>query len=428
VSPPDASGGGLRAWLVAVGSELVVGDVVDTNSAWLAQRLTELGIDVRRVVDVTDDHDDMVAVVQVAIADSDIVIVTGGLGPTADDVTRYAIAEVAGVDLERRVDLAARLEDWFAERDRPMPAVNLVQADLPVGAVALPPVGTAPGFALDIDDALLLCLPGVPSEMRQMTRDTVLPLLRDRGGLAVTLRRTVRTAGITESEVAERCADVVVRLAGAGAPQIAFLASGGQVRVQVAARAPDAAAAHRLVDPVVDEIVAVLGRAVVGLDDEDVEHAVARLLRDRGWTLAVAESVTAGGVGARLAVVPGASEWFAGGAITYTAQAKVDLAGVPEDVLATRGPVSEPTARAMADGIRRRLGTDAALAVVGVAGPTTQGDRPVGTVCLAVTMPGVDDTRTVELPPRSRVDVQHFAVSAALEFLRRRLVRTAAAR
>jgi nicotinamide-nucleotide amidase len=401
VSPPDASGGGLRAWLVAVGSELVVGDVVDTNSAWLAQRLTELGIDVRRVVDVTDDHDDMVAVVQVAIADSDIVIVTGGLGPTADDVTRYAIAEVAGVDLERRVDLAARLEDWFAERDRPMPAVNLVQADLPVGAVALPPVGTAPGFALDIDDALLLCLPGVPSEMRQMTRDTVLPLLRDRGGLAVTLRRTVRTAGITESEVAERCADVVVRLA---------------------------AAAHRLVDPVVDEIVAVLGRAVVGLDDEDVEHAVARLLRDRGWTLAVAESVTAGGVGARLAVVPGASEWFAGGAITYTAQAKVDLAGVPEDVLATRGPVSEPTARAMADGIRRRLGTDAALAVVGVAGPTTQGDRPVGTVCLAVTMPGVDDTRTVELPPRSRVDVQHFAVSAALEFLRRRLVRTAAAR
>ncbi|HEX6257477.1 MAG TPA: competence/damage-inducible protein A [Euzebyales bacterium] len=424
--PPDASGRDLRAWLVAVGSELVVGDVVDTNSAWLAQRLTELGIDVRRVVDVGDDLDDMVPVLRAAIADSDVVVVTGGLGPTADDVTRYAIADVAGVELERRAELAAGLEAYFAERGRSMPPVNLVQADLPVGADVLPPVGTAPGFAVHIDRTLVLCLPGVPSEMRRMTQDAVLPLLRERGGLAVTLRRTVRTAGITESEVAQRCAGLVERLADGDTPQIAFLASGGQVRVQVAARAPDAAAAHARVDPVVDEIVALLGRAVVGLDDEDVEHAVARLLNDRGWTLAVAESVTAGGIGARLAVVPGASTWFAGGVITYATAAKGRLADVPEDVLGTHGPVSEPTARAMADGIRRRLGTDAAVAVVGVAGPTTQGDRPVGTVCLAVTMPGLDDSRTVELPPRSRAEVQHFAVAAALEFLRRRLVRAAA--
>jgi nicotinamide-nucleotide amidase len=415
----------MRAWLVAVGSELVAGDVVDTNSGWLARRLTELGIDVRRVVDVGDDHADMVAVLRAAIADADVVVVTGGLGPTADDVTRYAIADVAGVELERRADLAADLEAWFAQRDRSMPVVNLVQADLPVGAVALAPVGTAPGFALDVDDTLLLCLPGVPSEMRQMTRDAVLPLLRDRGGLAVTLRRTVRTAGIGESAVAERCADLVSRLADENAPQLAFLASGGQVRVQVAARAPDAASAHRLVDPIVEEIVALLGTAVVGLDDEDVEHAVARLLRDRGWTLAVAESITAGGVGARLAVVPGASTWFAGGVITYATPTKATLADVPADVLTAHGPVSEATARAMADGIRRRLETDVAVAVVGVAGPTTQGDRPVGTLCLAVTLPGVDDARTVELPVRSRVDVQHVAVSAALEFLRRRLVRTA---
>lgn len=420
--PPRDPRADLRGAVVAVGSELVVGDAVDTNSAWLARRLTELGVMVRQHTSVGDDHADLVEVLRGAVDDHDVVLVSGGLGPTPDDLTRFAVAEVAGVALARRDDLAAGLRAFFAERDRVMPESNLVQADLPVGAEALPPVGTAPGFALGVDDALVVCVPGVPSEMREMTERSVVPLLRRRGGLAATVSRTVHTAGVAESDVAERCADLVDRVAADGGPRIAFLASRGQTRVRVSARAPDAAAARAVVDPVVDEVVGRLGAAVVGLDDEGVEHAVARLLGHRGWTLAVAESITGGGVGARLVTVPGASDWFAGGVIAYATAAKSTLAGVPEAVLTEHGPVSEETARALAAGVRDRLGTDVGLAVVGVAGPTTQDAWPVGTVCLAAVLPSTAHARTLHLPPRSRVDLQQASATVALEHLRRRLV------
>lgn len=418
---PRERAGDLRAAVVAVGTELVVGDAVDTNSAWLARRLTELGVAVRHHVSVGDDRSELTRVLRDAVAGHDIVVVSGGIGPTPDDLTRFAVARVAGVALERRADLADGLRAFFAERGRSMPEANLVQADLPAGAQALPPIGTAPGFALDIDDAVVVCVPGVPSEMRAMTEDSVVPLLRGRGGLAVTISRTVHTAGVAESEVAHRCADVVAGLTDPRGPTIAFLASRGQTRVRVSARGPDAQAAHALVDPVVDAVVDRLGRYVVGLDDEGVEHAVARLLEQRGWTLAVAESITGGGVGARLVTVPGASTWFAGGVITYATASKSLLADVPDALLARHGPVSEPTALALADGVRTRLGTDVALSVVGVAGPTTQGGVPVGTVCVASVLPTGHAERTLHLPPRARVDVQQFGATAALEHLRRRL-------
>jgi nicotinamide-nucleotide amidase len=262
----------------------------------------------------------------------------------------------------------------------------------------------------------------MPSEMRQMTERSVLPLLRRHGGLATTVRRTVHTAGIGESAVAERCAEVVARLATVGTPQLALLASGGQVRVQITARGPDASAVRALTDPIVDEVIDLLGPAVVGVDDEDIEFGVARQLERRGWTLAVAESITGGGVGARLVTVPGASTWFAGGVIAYATAAKPVLADVPDRVLAEHGPVSEETAAALATGVRDRLHADVALAVVGEAGPTTQGRHEVGTVCLAVALPpDAVHTRTVRLPPRSRVDLQQFAATAALDHLRRRL-------
>jgi nicotinamide-nucleotide amidase len=415
------SGAGLRADVIAVGSELLTGDVVDTNSAWIAQRLSGLGIDVRHVTVVGDVLDDLVGTLRTAIAATDLVVVSGGLGPTPDDLTRFAVADVAGVPLERRADLVDEIRSFFAERGRRMAGTNLVQADLPVGAAVIPPAGTAPGFSVDVADTLVIALPGVPGELHTMMDRSVTPLLRRRGGLAVTVSRNVHTAGVAESDVAERCADVVDRVHRAGRAQVAFLASQGRTRVRISARARDAAAAHAVVDAVVAEVVDLLGPAVVGLDDEGVEHAIARILEARGWTLAVAESITGGGVGARLVTVPGASGWFTGGVVTYATAAKSVLAGVPERVLAEHGPVSEETARALAVGVRDRLGADVGLAVVGVAGPTTQGDSGIGTVCLAVAGPGGVHTRTVRLPPRSRVEVQGFATTTALEYLRRRL-------
>lgn len=416
---PDGAAA-LRAQIVAVGTELVTGDTVDTNSAWLAGRLTDLGIDVRGHATVGDHEHELLTVLRAATTGSDVVVVTGGLGPTPDDLTRFAVARLAGVALERRPALVDDIRAYFADRGREMAETNLVQADLPAGAQVIDPVGTAPGFVLRVAGVLLVCLPGVPAEMRQMTERGVVPLLRRHGGLSATVRRTVRTAGIAESTVAERCAELFARLSRTNNTQLAFYSSRGETRVRVTARARDEPAAHALTDPIVAEVVQLLGAAVVGLDDEGVESVIARQLQQRGWTLAVAESITGGGVGARLVSVPGASEWFAGGVIAYATASKPTLAGVPERVLAEHGPVSEETAAALATGVRDRLDADAALAVVGVAGPTTQGRRRVGTVCPAVALPAeVVRTRTVRLSPRSRQDLQQFSASVALDYLRR---------
>jgi nicotinamide-nucleotide amidase len=412
----------VRAEIVAIGTELLLGEHVDTNSTWISARLAEVGVDVFRHVTVGDNIERMRAVLTDAAGRADAVVVTGGLGPTQDDLTRVAVAQVAGVELERRHDLAQRIADYFARGGRSMPERNLVQADLPAGARVIPPAGTAPGFAVDVGDAVVYCLPGVPSEMEQMFTASVLPDLIERGGLATTLSRLVRTAGIAESAVAELCAPLVGRLDAAGNPTIAFLASGGQTRVRVTAKAPSREAAAAALDPVVDELVGLLGASVVGLDGEDIEHAVARRLGRLGWTLAVAESVTGGGVSARLTGVPGASRWFRGGLVVYATDMKMTLAGVDPQILDRHGPVAEETAGALAVGAAERLGADVGLGVVGVAGPDPQDGVPVGTVCVGVRLPAVGvRTRTVRLPGRGRHELQRFAVTAGIEYLRRRL-------
>ncbi len=414
----------MRAELVAVGSELLLGESVDTNSAWISARLAEIGVDVYRHTTVGDNVGRMADVLREALRRSDAVIVTGGLGPTQDDLTRNAVARVAGVDLRRHDEIVDHLGAYFARIGRRLTDNNLVQADLPVGARVIDPVGTAPGFALEVGDAVVYALPGVPREMEAMLEGAVVPELAGRGGRATTVSRVVRTAGIAEAAVADLSAPVVRRLDESGNPTVAFLATRGETRVRVTGKAPARAEALALVDPVVDELLDLLGTNVVGVDDEGVEHAVARQLDRLGWSLAVAESVTAGGVGARLATVPGASGWFLGGLVTYATHAKRALAGVDPAVLDSHGPVSEPVAARLTEEARDRLGADVALGVVGVAGPTDQGGVPVGTVCVAVTGPapaGPDAVRTVRLPRRARVETQQWAASVALDFLRRRL-------
>jgi nicotinamide-nucleotide amidase len=412
----------VRAEVIAIGSELLLGDAVDTNSAWISARLAEIGVDVHRHTTVGDNIERMADVIGEAAQRADAVLVTGGLGPTADDLTRIAVARVAGVELERRHDLAEYLYRYWAAAGREMPESNLVQADLPAGAHVLQAVGTAPGFMVEVGDATVWCVPGVPREMEAMVARDVLPALREQAGSATTVSRVVRTAGMAESAVGEACAPVVDRLAATGNPTLAFLASKGETRVRLTAKAATRDDALALLDPLVDEVVAVLGPNVAGIDDEGLEFTIARQLRALGLTLAVGESITGGGVSARLVRVPGASEWLRGSLVTYATQLKAQLGGVDADDLAEWGPVSEATAGALAEGTRRRLGADVGLAVVGVAGPTTQGGQPVGFTCVGVSLPdGPPQTTSRRLPARTRTEVQEFAASMALDFLRRRL-------
>ena len=413
----------MRAELVAVGSELLLGELSDTNSTWLSARLAEIGVAVARHAAVGDDVDAIVDVLAGSLGRADLVVVTGGLGPTQDDLTRDAVARVAGVPLRHDAGLAAHVEAAFSSRGRVMPPSNLVQAEIPVGATVLAPIGTAAGFALEVDEALLVCLPGVPHEMRQMTAESLMPLLTGRGGLAVTVTQQVRTAGMAESDVAERVGPFLVDLRGPEAPVVAFLASRAETRVKVTATAPDRDAALARTQPLVDRIVAVLGSGVVGLDDEGAEHAVARAVRSAGLTLATAESVTGGGLGARLVRVPGASTWYRGGLVVYQTAVKTTLAGVDAGLLDRDGPVSEATAGALARGAADRLGADVGVAVVGVAGPDPQGGREVGTVIVGVALPDATvQTRETVLPAaREREQVQEWAASVALDVLRRRL-------
>ena len=411
----------MRAELIAVGSELLLGEHVDTNSAWISARLAEVGVDVFRHVTVGDNVARMAATFQEAAMRSETVIVTGGLGPTQDDLTRVAVAQVADVALRRDPELVEHLRTTFARSGRAMPENNLVQADLPQGARVLAPVGTAAGFAVDVGTATIYCVPGVPQEMEVMVARDVLPALVSRGGLAATVSRLVRTAGMAESAVAQTLEPVVERLEGQPVT-VAFLASRGETRVRVTGKSTSRDAALALVDPVVDEVVGLLGSGVAGLDEEGPEYAVGRALLRRGWTLAVAESVTGGHLGARIVGVPGASDWFRGGLLVYTEEAKVALAGMDRELLARVGPVSEETAAALAQGARTRLGAQVGVGVVGVAGPATQGGRDVGTVCLGLAgLDGGVQTRELRLPSRSRAQVQEWAASAALDYLRRRL-------
>ena len=412
----------MKAELVAIGSELLLGDAVDTNSAWISARLAEIGVDVHRHSTVGDNVDRMAEVIGGAAQRADHVVVTGGLGPTADDLTRIAVARVVGVELERRHELAEYLYQYWAAGGREMPESNLVQADLPLGAQVLDPVGTAAGFRVEVGASSVWCVPGVPREMEAMVTRDVLPVLRAAGGEATTVSRVVRTAGMAESAVGEACAPVVDRLAAAGNPTLAFLASKGETRVRLTAKATTREDALALLDPLVDEVVAILGPNVAGVDDEGLEWAIARQLRTLGLTLAVGESVTGGGVSARLVKVPGASEWFRGSVVTYATDLKATLGGVDGEALAASGPVSEATAGALAAGTRKQLGADVGLAVVGVAGPATQGGQPVGFTCVGAALPdGTVVTASRRLPARARSEVQEFAASMALDFLRRRL-------
>jgi nicotinamide-nucleotide amidase len=364
-----------------------------------------------------------VSVIRIALDRSDAVIVCGGLGPTQDDITRDALALVMGVELVRDDAIVERIRGMFGSRGRHMPDNNLLQADVPVGATTLAhQPGTAPGLRCPIGDKVMYAVPGVPYEMREMVELDVIPDLRARSGETATiLSRTLRTWGESESGLAERLARRIEVLDRIGNPTLAFLASGIEgLKVRITAKAPDEATARELLATEEQELRTLLGDLVFGTDEESMEHAVALLLDAQGLTLGLAESVTGGLIGARLTAVAGASGFFRGAIVSYDSRVKFDLLDVPE------GPVvSAEAAEAMAEGARTRLGADIGLSVTGVAGPSEQDGRPVGTVFFGLAMDGRLEHAEVRLPG-DRQRIREFSAISALNLLRLRLLLRAA--
>ena len=409
----------MRCELVAVGTELLLGQVVDTNSVWMAERLAASGIDCHFHTSVGDNVDRIVSAFRIALDRADAVIVCGGLGPTQDDITREAIAAVMGVPLERDEAVLDRIRSMFAARGREMVASNARQADVPRGATVIAQTrGTAPGLVCPIGSKVLYAVPGVPYEMEDMLTRAVLPDLVARAGSRSTIvSRVVRTWGLAESTLAERVAPRLDALEAAGNPTLAFLASGMEgIKVRVTAKAGSSSAALAMVDAEEAELRALLGTLVFGVDGDTMESAVGALLAAAGLTLGLAESMTGGLVASRLVNVEGASAWFTGSVVAYDPRVKFDVLGVPE------GPVvSEPAAAAMAEGAARVLGAGVGLAVTGVAGPAEQDGMPVGTVFFGLHLDGATEV-TRHTMPGDRERIRQFATVSLLDSLRRRLL------
>lgn len=400
----------MRGAVLAVGTELLLGDVVNSNAAWLGRQLAAAGVEVVASEALPDDLDVLVAAVHRHLSQVDVLVLSGGLGPTVDDLTREAVAAALGAPLVRDPRIEQQLRDRFAGWGRPMPDAVLQQADVPAGAEALDnPAGTAPGLWLAKDGKVVVALPGPPHELRAAAT-TVWPRLSALTGRVVTTRQ-VLVHGVGESAVAERV-EAVVRLPDG--VSLSYLASGGLVRVRFTTTGDPS-----VLEPLVAATDAALAEHVWGHDDQTVEGVVQDALLRRDQTVAVAESLTGGALSAALSGRPGSSATFRGGLVVYATDLKESLAGVPGPVLQASGAVAGDTAAALAAGVRERLGATWGLAVTGVAGPDEQEGKPVGTVFLAVAGPSAE-VLEVRLPG-DRDRVRALTVQSALHLLRRHL-------
>lgn len=412
----------MRCDVVAVGTELLLGQIIDTNSAWLGEQLALAGIDSCLQVKVGDNLGRMVKAIRQTLAEADAIIICGGLGPTHDDITREAIAEVMGVELEFDDEIGMAISEMFASRNRRMPEINMRQAMVPRGATAIAQRrGTAPGLICPVGDKVMYAVPGVPYELFEMYERAILPdLLQRSGSASVIASRTLRTWGDSESGLNERLFDVIDELEKNGNPTLAFLASGWEgIKVRLTAKASNTREVTALLDEWDSRVRQAIGDIVFGVDTDTMESVVLNMMRERGLTLGLAESVTGGLVSGRLSSIAGSSDVLRGCVVSYASAVKFDVLGV------TPGPViNEHAAVEMAKGAQRVLGASIGLSLTGVAGPAEQEGMAAGTLCVGLALPdGSTQSATLQLPG-SRDTMRQLSVISALNVLRQALQRS----
>jgi nicotinamide-nucleotide amidase len=415
----------MKAEIISIGTELTSGQNLDTNAPWLSQRLGEIGIPVGWHTTVADDLHDNIEAFRTATRRAQIVLATGGVGPTLDDLTRDALAQLAGVELVLDPDSLEHIRQLFARRQRPMPDRNRVQALFPAGAeVLFNPLGTAPGIWMQIGGGIVAALPGVPTEMMAMFTEQVRPrLLKLESSGGVLIQRKINTFGAGESAVEEKLGELTKR---GRVPEVGITASDAIISLRILARAATAAEAQQQIAPVEQAIRDRLGSLIFGVDEEQLQEVVMRTLMDRRQTVATAESITAGLVVARLADVPGASACLMGGMVCYDNRIKIELLGVPEDLIASRGVISAEVVEAMALGCRARFRTDFAISTVGLAGPGGgTPEKPVGLAFAGLAWDGGVASRGFNWSG-TRQEIRSRTAKMALNLLRLHLLQSVA--
>jgi competence/damage-inducible protein CinA-like protein len=409
----------MRAEIIGVGTEILLGQICNNNAQWISQRLAEIGVDVLHHQAVGDNEARIAEAFRLALSRADVVIATGGLGPTQDDITREGLAAALDVGLVRHPEIEDFLRQKFARLQREMPEINLRQADVPAGGrYILPDRGTAPGLVFESEAGKrVYVVPGVPAEMKEMMSGTILPELGQLGGPAALVSRTIRVTGIAESKVAELLDDLFRESTN---PTVAYLASSGEVKIRLTAKASGRSEADALIEPVAGQVAARLAGFVFTTSDEELEQVVGRMLKASGLTVACGESLTGGSLAHRLSAAPGSSTYFKGSAVCYTAEAKHDVLGVSRETIEGPGVVSEECAREMAQGARRIFRADLGVALTGVAGPDPHDDKSPGTVCVGLASEGGVESRSFRAPG-DRDMVRRWAEQAALDQLRRHL-------
>lgn len=412
----------MNAQIISTGTELTIGQTLDTNAAWLAQQLAALGIPCTKHVVVPDDRAAIASAITAASQESDLVLLTGGLGPTPDDLTRFALADCLGVELYHHQPSLVQIEEFFRRRRRTMLESNRVQALFPRTAEPIENTcGTAPGMHARLHRADVYVMPGVPFEMRTMFERDIRPALLASASGRVILQHTLRTFGAAEAEIGDQLADLMRRGRN---PSVGTGASELIISIRVNAAGTDAAEARALLKADVTEIRRRLDQVVFGEGDETLSHAVAKPLTEQGKTISTAESCTGGLIAKWLTDVPGSSVYFVQAFVTYSNEAKCRLLGIPTELIEAHGAVSAETAEAMAASCRRLAGTDYALSITGIAGPTGGSDaKPVGLVYIALADESgviVKELRLGETLPRSAI--RDRSAKAALNLLRLRLI------
>lgn len=412
----------MKVEIITIGDEILIGQIVDTNSAWMAQKLNAIGANVSRIVTITDTLDDIKSALADAEKRADVVLITGGLGPTKDDVTKIALAEHYNCGFTLHEPIVEHIKKLFATFGKEITELNRQQANLPSACEPLQnDNGTAPGMWFDSDDTIVVSMPGVPYEMKGIMSEHVLPRLKKQFNLPPIVHRTVLTTGMGESWLSERIEDWESEL-----PEnvkLAYLPSPGRVRLRLSASGDEKDRLRKQIDDQVDKLLELIPELVYGYDNDTLEEVVGRLLLEKDASVGTAESCTGGNIAHRITSVPGSSKYFLGSVVSYANDVKINQLGVKDSDLAVHGAVSEPVIRQMAEGLRNLLKVDYAVATSGIAGPDggTE-EKPVGTVWISVATPKVTVSKKFQFGVNRARNI-HVSSTAALNMLRKQLTR-----